>query len=926
MQGEARDWYYEVTDRTPQEKMRLILKKASLVLKWPDPGWKARLAHKIGVNATVFAIWMNGGRSLRGEPLHVVVEYINKELQKELPHIAENYPHRYGKRIIRVTDLQDNVNDVLSFIKKTRGAVVVNDAEINLTIGILDSNDAFRLRGFGSKTSAKRVYKATLKELDDKDRLFPPRECKGRDFSVKSWDDPIEDVVYDLAHGKQFVIVRKSGGIECICRKPPAVVESYVISKERIEEYVANDLLFHVAARLVDLIPDEKFRKNGLYMDVGTGTGSGAKAILARVEQLFGGNCGTIIAAEDSNQVSFHDILSKEIKDKCLKHIELSFKKDGRRDLREHLKNRVFDIVVWNCISPRKDSLSSLDSILAHDGAIAISHYDHESLENVLRPVLEVLSQRGLYLEMPKDEMFNIFELRDLVLMHKDLNRKFKWILHQEEHEAHFISPRNFINYLHCASPFSAGCFALIEDSEAREEILSSLESEIRDKYGSNSLRIPFKMNYVIGLSEEEATPKRADMTPAPRLTLPLKRKSEGSPSVPIFLGDCNTPPQYGLLGWRKDNDQEIFLDLNTSKTISIFGAKGEGKSYTVGVIAEMSLLNIPKLNSLTIPFSVIVFHYSNDESYKPEYISLKQANNEKSDLEALAGKLGVSPQGIKEAIIIVPPNKIDKRKEEYTGLEVHPLRFNPAELDMEDWLNLMAAPRASSQSLYIEELERLLKKLKAEGNINVTALNEEIKKSSLNGPQKKLATTRLGIAEQYMLENSTLEQLIKPGRLTLLDLRDEMLESDKAMILCLIALKLFSKVNINKLIILDEAHKYMRSAFADEIVTLVAEMRHRPTSIIIASQNPLSIPDGIIGLSSITICHRITDKKWIKHIKNGCEHFSALDEAEFSGLQMGEAFIWASKATSKDFTTRPQKIRIRPRVTKHGGRTITAL
>lgn len=466
---------------------------------------------------------------------------------------------------------------------------------------------------------------------------------------------------------------------------------------------------------------------------------------------------------------------------------------------------------------------------------------------------------------------------------------------------------------------------ALGEKVTKLDRRLLEIEEELKkqpEKWWEKSIEITPSRKEIFPLKTEKLT-IQTKIEPFKEKTTAHRRDLTG-----IFLGDNKTPPQYGLLGWRADNEQEIFLDLNTPKTISIFGRQGEGKSYTVGVIAEMSLLQIPNLNHLAVPLSVIVFHYSKDEGYKPEFYSMKQPNNEESEIQILASKLDVSPQGVKEAVIVVPPHKIEKRRREYSGLEVYPLQFNPADLRMDDWLMLMAAP---SQSLYIEEFKRILKKLEVEDNVNVTALCEEVKKTSLSDSQKNLAVTRLRIAEQYMLEDSSLKSLIRPGRLTLLDLRDEMLESDEAMRLCLIALKLFSNVkeegrNINKLIILDEAHKYMNSAFACEIETVVREMRHTMTSVIVASQDPLSIPDKIIGLSSLTICHRITDNKWIKHIKSGCQNFAALDEAEFSRLKTGEAFIWASKATSEDFISTPIRTQIRPRITKHGGATMTAL
>jgi len=497
-QEEKKEWFHRVTPKTSQEEMRKIFKKACLALKWPIHGWKSRLARKIGVNNTVFIDWINGGRRLKGKPLQKIIRYINENLPRELPHIAKYYADSYRKNEILVTDLADNVDNVVNFIKKTDGAVVVNDPEINHIVGILTSIDASKLRRFESRISAAVVHKVTLKELYYRDKLFS-RESKGRDFSVRRWDDSIESILSDLKK-VEYVIVKEFKDIVCICRRPPRLIRAP--AKEHVKEYFSNNFLYRVATKLVRLIPNKKFKKNGLYLDVATGTGSGAKAILSHVTKIFGEkHCGKIVAAENNNQASFYDLLSREVRDQGLNPIELSFQNDGRKDLSKHLKDRAFDIIIWNCILPEKEALSHLDYILAEDGAIAISHYDRESLNNVYQLIIDTFSQQNLYLEMPKSELLNILELRDLVSTYKELVRKFKWILHQEEIEAHFSTPRDFINYLHCFSPFSAGCFALLKNSAAREDVFLLLENEIKDKYGSVSLKVPFIINFVIGLS-----------------------------------------------------------------------------------------------------------------------------------------------------------------------------------------------------------------------------------------------------------------------------------------------------------------------------------------------------------------------------------------------------------------------------------------
>jgi len=130
-----------------------------------------------------------------------------------------------------------------------------------------------------------------------------------------------------------------------------------------------------------------------------------------------------------------------------------------------------------------------------------------------------------------------------------------------------------------------------------------------------------------------------------------------------------------------------------------------------------------------------------------------------------------------------------------------------------------------------------------------------------------------------------------------------------------------------NKFIVFDEAHKYMNNEdLTESIVTAIREMRHKGVSIMIASQDPPSLPNAIIELSSIVLLHKFNSPQWLKHIQKSITQMSNLTPADLSALTPGEGFIWASKSTDRSLTTRPVKINTRPRVTKHGGVTKNAI
>ena len=111
-----------------------------------------------------------------------------------------------------------------------------------------------------------------------------------------------------------------------------------------------------------------------------------------------------------------------------------------------------------------------------------------------------------------------------------------------------------------------------------------------------------------------------------------------------------------------------------------------------------------------------------------------------------------------------------------------------------------------------------------------------------------------------------------------------------------------------------------------DSITTAIRELRHKGVSIMIASQDPMSLPSEIIELSSIVIMHKFSSPAWVKHVQKAIAALQTLTPTAMSSLTSGEAYLWANKATDRAFTQRPVKILIRPRVTKHGGDTINAM
>jgi hypothetical protein len=404
------------------------------------------------------------------------------------------------------------------------------------------------------------------------------------------------------------------------------------------------------------------------------------------------------------------------------------------------------------------------------------------------------------------------------------------------------------------------------------------------------------------------------------------EKKIERAVNYDIILGANNDSPQYGLLG--EISGRKIALDLNNTHTISLFGVQGGGKSYTLGTIIEMAAMPIEKINNLSNPLATVLFHYSPTQDYAPEFTTMINENLVENEIKLLKERYHAEPRGLKDIILLTPANKVAERQREFPDIEIKPLAFSSSELKASHWKFLMGA--IGNQSMYIHQINLIMRSLR--NKLTLDALRNGINNSNLNDNLKDLAQTRLDFASEYIKDEQKLQEIIRPGRLIIVDLRDEFIEKDEALGLFVVMLQIFSEAIyegklFNKLIVFDEAHKYIENGdLINGLVEVVREMRHKGTSIMVASQDPPSVPIALIELSTQIIMHKFNSPAWLKHLQKANTALGGLNPDKMSRLGAGEAYVWSSKASDDSFTQGAVKIKCRPRVTQHGGGTKTAI
>jgi hypothetical protein len=437
-----------------------------------------------------------------------------------------------------------------------------------------------------------------------------------------------------------------------------------------------------------------------------------------------------------------------------------------------------------------------------------------------------------------------------------------------------------------------------------------------------------------VGGAEKE--PESAGTVQAERVekatSRPADAEASGQAKAPpritpdILIGANELTAQFGILG--RFSNASIAVDLIGCNTISLFGVQGFGKSYTLGVIAEMASREAAGINVLPAPLATVIFHYHKSDAYAPEYATAIDPNRKAREIDILWRDYGAKPQGLDDVVVLVPEAKVEQRQREFPGIEVRPIKFNSGELGAEGWKFLLGA--FGNDSLYVRQLVAIMRRYRQ--GLTLDRFEEEIRDADLTGAGRRLAEDRINLARPYIDDSATLGSLLRPGRTVIVDLRDEWIEKEEALGLFVVMMRIFASSRskgreFNKLVIFDEAHKYItESELIGQVVETIREMRHQATSVLIASQDPLSVPRAVIELTSILILHRMTSPQWLKHLKSAISALEAVNESHLSGLQPGEALLWAQRATDKRFSQRPQKVTIRPRFSQHGGGTKTAI
>jgi len=330
----------------------------------------------------------------------------------------------------------------------------------------------------------------------------------------------------------------------------------------------------------------------------------------------------------------------------------------------------------------------------------------------------------------------------------------------------------------------------------------------------------------------------------------------------------------------------------------------------------------MPKLNSLPSPLAVVIFNYRRNFRERFELSSLAYPNDDMQDVETLRNEFGVTPQAVSDIHILrlphLPPELGKQRHDEYGDIPSSELLFRATDLDMEDWELLMGQP--SSNHVYAQVMRQTLEDLSYQGQVSIGNLSQCI--TRLQGTSHAAAQLRLDFARRYISEESgtNFREIVKPGRVLIIDLRKPMFDKADAMRFFLVCANQVRRIqgSFNTLLVFDEAHEYLSDMFAEKIDECLRYMRHNGMTYLFATQDVRSIPQGVSRWIGTKFVFGLGSKQNMDDMVRFAPEFR---EHDLLGLQRAQCLVSSSHSLNGVFH-QPQLLLVRPRVTKHGGTT----
>ena len=390
--------------------------------------------------------------------------------------------------------------------------------------------------------------------------------------------------------------------------------------------------------------------------------------------------------------------------------------------------------------------------------------------------------------------------------------------------------------------------------------------------------------------------------------------------------------------------DYSIWLDLSFPHVIGVFGTRGMGKSFTLGVLVEC-LAKLSKTTSGVPPSTTAVLFDVQNQFWTMAYTPKEDLTEDTAHLKELR-QWGLTPAIIKD-LALWTPCQADAHLPNAQIFQIA-----PEQLCTDDWLAILVQERYSPMG---QALIELLRKC---DNHNPATLVENAQSAVLSsfqsGTVDGLRWRLEAIAEMGLIGEPgvDIKNLLNPGRISVMLLRNlpENMRALVAGVLSrLLAVRMSEHHQSHKVarrrggstatgdmperlwLAVDEAHVIVpsegKTPASDPFIDYVKRGRDSGLSLIFATQQPSAVDSKLMSQADITFTHGLSFDLDIqaatKRMPADTSHQYQQDGQKIPSLggiiralAPGEAIV-ADSASSRIFMGQ-----VRPRLTAHGGNT----
>lgn len=404
------------------------------------------------------------------------------------------------------------------------------------------------------------------------------------------------------------------------------------------------------------------------------------------------------------------------------------------------------------------------------------------------------------------------------------------------------------------------------------------------------------------------------------------------------FVG-CDEPPAaFAHLGWAEDDaDRPVALGLQGGQLILASGVVGAGKSILGTVLIEGALGPGAPLSSPALPPTAALAFHIEEHDRLPQLLDGLRPNPVPSDLQLLAGRLGVSGAPLDRLRLVVPPSLLPPLSErlrpyEDLGLQVAPLRLQLAQLGQP---GLEAALGASEGARFVQ---RVLEEAQDAGEaLSLPRLRRFIDEAEdLNAQHRRAAHARLRLLEEIAAPRdapqASLWDLCEPGVATVFYLGGPHMGHGRVAPLLtalLSALLMPSPAHgpFHRLLLVDEVNLLCRDAVAlDAFVRTARLCRHRAATLVLSGQDLLCLPDELLGLAGLCAVFQQRSPRLFEHLRERLGPLRGVRYDEVARLPVGHALLGAAASTDPTWRPGARRLRVRPPRCLHGGITRTVI